>query len=164
MEDGRPDWHLARSMGRHNGIAQNDLAYACRRKLPPIPPLQQSQIGHPGLQRGRCRTPSPAIRAMAHGAISLEQIRSFDRLDQRRKLRCRRLSPPAGYGRDDAGQCRRQHKLSEPLHQWHSFLSPGSIVVLRRTGHRSRPRDGKPSCEAERGGRSVSALSKISHR
>src|ERR1700674_453197 len=112
MKNGSPNWHLSGTVCRRNFIARNHLADAYRRELPSIIPGQESQIGCFGLQRGRCRTPSFGIEAMAGGAIGPEQVRSFDRANQRRKLlfhvRCS-LSVLADSGEDNADERKRQY-------------------------------------------------------
>jgi len=136
MKDGAPDWHLPGTMCRHDFVAHNHFAHVRRRKLPSIIPGQESQIGHPNLQRG-CRWPrSFGVHAVAGGTIGPEQVWSFDRANQRRKLLFRirgGLSLLAGSTEDNASEHNCQRELRGPLESL--VCRPHrSLFLLQRCG------------------------------
>src|SRR5208282_1370120 len=134
---GTPDGHLSGTVGRQRDIAQYHLAYARYRKLPLILRGQKRQIRHFGFQRGGCRTRSSGVEPMTGSAIRPEQVRSFDRANQRRKLRLRALrgrSLPADSGEDNAGERKRQYERRGPLEPSVLHLHCDLLVSSARPG------------------------------
>src|ERR1700674_2572687 len=132
MKDGSPNRHLSGSVCHRNFIAHDHLAYPCRRELPSIITGQESQIGYFGLQRGRCRTPSVSIHAMAGGTIGPEQVRPFDRANQRRKLLSyirRRLILLADSGEGNSDERKPQYDLQGPLESFVRRLHSSLLVI-----------------------------------
>lgn len=98
MEDGSPDGHGARAVGRNYLVAEDDLAGSGEGELAVIVTAEEGEIGNPGVEGGDDGSVSAGFGAVAGGAVGAEEIGAGDGADEGCGLRGGGLRGRGGDG------------------------------------------------------------------